>query len=103
MDTGPAMAENTTNRPKAKRPRPKSQHAAYARMMERVNDLVGDREHILAGPWLGEIGYELLYWIPYLRWLREGVAGFSERLTVCSRGGVDSWYADLTPRYIEVF
>ena len=25
-------------------------------------------EPILVGPWLGEVGFELLYWIPFLRW-----------------------------------
>jgi hypothetical protein len=24
---------------------------------------------IIAGPWTGEVGFELLYWIPFLNWL----------------------------------
>ena len=30
---------------------------------------------ILVGPWLSEVGFELLYWIPLLRWIKEQVAG----------------------------
>jgi len=72
-------------------------------MLSRVTRLVEGHEHVFAGPWAGEIGYELLYWIPFLRWLVRSIPGLGERLTVCSRGGVESWYADLTPRYVELF
>src|SRR5262245_54769655 len=41
---------------------------------------------IVAGPWLGEVGFEILYWIPFLRWLvDQGVP--AERITAISRGG----------------
>ncbi len=72
-------------------------------IVARVRRLIGEHEHVLAGPWAGEIGYELLYWIPMLRRLALDIPELAERLTVCSRGGVDSWYADLTPRYLELF
>jgi hypothetical protein len=69
----------------------------------RVLRLVSGNRPVLAGPFAGEIGYELLYWIPFLRGLCQEVPSLRDRLTVCSRGGVASWYADLTPRYIELF
>ena len=28
---------------------------------------------IIAGPWLSEVGYEVLYWVPFLRWVDGGV------------------------------
>ena len=42
---------------------------------------------IVAGPWLGEVGFELLYWVPFLRWFAERFAVAPERLLVVSRGG----------------
>ena len=35
--------------------------------------LVAQRETIVAGPWLGEVGFELLYWVPFLRWFARAV------------------------------
>ena len=29
---------------------------------------------IVAGPWLAEVGYEVLYWIPFLRWFCDATA-----------------------------
>jgi hypothetical protein len=59
-------------------------------------------EQIVAGPFLGEVGYELLYWIPFLRRiLREhGVA--RERVTVVTRGGAAAWYADFAGGAVEI-
>src|SRR5262245_4970828 len=43
---------------------------------------------IVAGPWLAEVGYEVLYWIPFLRWFQDAFAVRQERLIVLSRGGM---------------
>ena len=32
---------------------------------------------IVAGPWVGEVGFELLYWVPFLRWCAERLDGSS--------------------------
>ena len=49
---------------------------------------------VLLGPFLGEIGYELEYWIPFLRreLRRHGIA--PEQATVMTRGGAALWYRD---------
>src|SRR5687767_12158802 len=47
---------------------------------------------ILAGPWLAEVGYEVLYWVPFLRWVQDAYRIAPGRLTVVSRGGVNEWY-----------
>jgi hypothetical protein len=61
------------------------------------------RGPIIVGPWLSEIGFELLYWIPFLRWARSFAGIPREDLWVVSRGGCRSWYADISPNYIDVF
>ena len=47
---------------------------------------------VLAGPWLGEIAFELLYWLPFLRWALSEFPGLRDRLVVLSRGGAGPWY-----------
>jgi glycosyltransferase involved in cell wall biosynthesis len=56
---------------------------------------------IIIGPWLSEVGYELLYWIPFLNWAlaANGIAG--RRLVVISRGGAKPWYAHLGGEYVD--
>ena len=58
---------------------------------------------IVAGPWLGEVGFELLYWVPFLRWFAERFHVPPERLIVVSRGGTASWYRPFASRYCDVF
>jgi hypothetical protein len=58
---------------------------------------------IIVGPWLSEVGYELLYWIPLVRWARETYGLAPDRVVVVSRGGVKSWYGDLAHHYVDLF
>ena len=58
---------------------------------------------ILAGPWISEVGYELMYWVPFLRWALEEHPGLAERLIVVSRGGSEHWYEQLGVRYADLF
>ena len=57
---------------------------------------------VVVGPWLGEVGYEALYWVPFVRWFASHYQIPRDRLVVVSRGGVGSWYADITDQYVEL-
>ena len=57
---------------------------------------------IIVGPWLSEVGYEALYWIPFLRWFCERYRIDRSRLVIVSRGGVGGWYHGLSDRYVEL-
>src|SRR5258706_1544785 len=63
---------------------------AYAvdREIARIGE--GDRP-IIVGPWLAEVGYDVLYWVPFLRWFADKYGIPRERLIVLSRGGVARW------------
>jgi hypothetical protein len=61
------------------------------------------RGPIIAGPWLSEVGFEVLYWIPFLRWFEDRYRIDPARVIAVSRGGVAGWYADLAARYVEIF
>lgn len=60
------------------------------------------QDPIIVGPWLSEVGYEVLYWVPFVRWFAHQYRVDPRRLVVVSRGGVGAWYADVTQRYVEL-
>ncbi|MBI4886448.1 MAG: hypothetical protein HY824_05110 [Acidobacteria bacterium] len=62
----------------------------------------GDHPVIL-GPWLAEVGYEVLYWIPFLQWVRVAYQLDPARVVAVSRGGVASWYSGVAGRYAEIW
>lgn len=61
------------------------------------------RGPIVAGPWLSEVGFEVLYWVPFLRWFEDRYRVDRERVVAMSRGGVAEWYGDVAGRYVEIF
>src|SRR5437762_2901726 len=68
-----------------------------------IDAMVARPAPIVAGPWLGEVGFELLYWVPFLRWCAECVGVDPDRFVAMSRGGTASWYRPFASRYIDVF
>jgi hypothetical protein len=72
--------------------------------IERDLDAIARGTHtIVAGPWLGEVGFELLYWVPFLRWFTERYQVDPARMLVVSRGGTSSWYSPFAAGYREIF
>ena len=63
-----------------------------AALRRRFAALAAEGWPILAGPWLGEVGFEVLYWAPFLRWFAEEFHVDPARIIVISRGGTASWY-----------
>ena len=61
------------------------------------------RGPIIVGPWLSEVGFEVLYWIPFLRWFQDRYRIAPGRIVAISRGGVAEWYGDIAGRYVEIF
>lgn len=47
---------------------------------------------ILCGPWRSEVGFEALYWIPFLHAFRMQYQIPNERLIAIGRGGSAAWY-----------
>jgi hypothetical protein len=67
-----------------------------------VQELGRSSGDIVVGPWLSEVGFELLYWIPFVRWAVAYGRLDPKRLTVLSRGGADAWYHGLAARAEDV-
>lgn len=72
------------------------------RIERRIVTLAGENRMVLVGPWSGEVGYELLYWIPFVTWALTQASVSPERIVVASRGGPASWYAHLGGRYVDL-
>jgi hypothetical protein len=76
---------------------------AEDRVTARMTRIAGSRLPVIVGPWTGEVGFELLYWIPFLQWVRETFAIDPARIVVVSRGGVAAWYGHVADDYEEIF
>ena len=50
---------------------------------------------LVVGPWLSEVGFETLYWVPFLHWVKAAFRLDPDRLVAVSRGGVAGWYRGL--------
>lgn len=60
-------------------------------------------ERLIVGPFLGEVGFELLYWAPFARWVVNRFGLDPANVAVVSRGGVASWYEGVGDTYVDVF
>jgi hypothetical protein len=83
------------------------EHRAFRQETEAIEReiaaLVRGTGPIVAGPWLAEVGYEVLYWIPFLRWLLDAHGVPASRVIAVSRGGMEAMYADLAATYVDIF
>lgn len=81
-----------------------------------VARLKADDKPIMVGPWRSEVGFEVLYFIPFLNWLVTKGGIDPARLVIVTRGGAAAWYPrtpykgtdgapDFTvaPRSVELF
>jgi hypothetical protein len=71
-------------------------------VLARIRDIGSSRGAMIVGPWVSEVGYEVLYWVPFLRWLQDRYAISPDRVIAVSRGGVAWWYSGIASRYIDV-
>ncbi len=97
------------HKPFVRMARRRTRRAQQQRFVEEALDVAREVEAvaagsapIVAGPWLAEVGYEVLYWVPFLRWFADAYRVPPERLIVISRGGVADWYAPFAGRYLDL-
>src|SRR5947207_314256 len=84
---------------RVRRRRARAAREAGARVLDA---LAGSGKPIVAGPWIGGIGTELLYWIPLLNWLTTVGGVDPARIVAISRGGADPWYSEVDGVYIDL-
>jgi hypothetical protein len=79
---------------------PTEEAVAVERMLHGIAQRDGP---VIVGPWVSEVGFELLYWIPFLNWATTHAGLDASRLVVVSRGGCADWYRDVAGRYVDLF
>lgn len=81
-----------------------AQPQKVARILAAVQQELDRDCPVIVGPWTGEVGYELLYWIPFVRWAITACQVPLERVIVVSRGGTRSWYSGIgIGTYVDAF
>lgn len=77
------------------------------RIFTNIEKMTKGSKTIIIGPWISEVGFELLYWVPFLNWAVKKYNLDKDRLIVVSRGGADLWYGAVSSykpiEYIDVF
>ena len=80
------------------------QHVRTEWQIEREIETIVRRDRMLVlGPWLSEVGFETLYWIPFVEWAKTAFRLPPSRVVAVSRGGVAAWYQNVAGRYIEIW
>ncbi|MEO2195852.1 MAG: hypothetical protein ABGY72_07145 [bacterium] len=79
---------------------PTEEAVAVPRLLQKM---ARRERRIIVGPWVSEVGYELLYWIPFLNWVTSQHPFGPERMVVVSRGGCAAWYRDIAGDYLDLF
>jgi len=68
-----------------------------------IERLVSGGRPLVLGPWISEVGFEALYWIPFLHWVKAAFRLEPDRMVAVSRGGVAGWYQGVASRYVEIW
>ncbi len=79
--------------------RPTAEMGAVPRYVQKLSET---DLPIVIGPWMGDVLLELLYWIPFLQWVRTQHEFASKQIVALSRGGTASWYAGVSTGYIDL-
>ena len=69
---------------------------------ERVAQAWAGDQPLILGPYLSDVGFELLYWRPFVAWMRDRFGARTAPVVAVSRGRVDDWYAGLASEYVDV-
>ena len=78
-------------------------HRVERRIEHTLARAAAGSQPVIAGPWTSEVGYEALYWLPFLAWAADRYGVRPERMIALSRGGTQPWYGGIADRYVEIF
>lgn len=68
-----------------------------------IEILKADTKPILIGPWRSELGFEAMYWLPFLRRLAAAVPNFDKRAAVVTRGGLAPLYTAVAAQGYDLY
>lgn len=79
---------------------PVKRQQAVSKLIAELNQ---DARPILLGPYRSELGFECLYWLPFLRFLSSQIKDFARRASVVTRGGLAPLYADVAAQGYDLY
>lgn len=79
---------------------PEQRQKAVHQLIAALN---ADTKPIICGPWRSEVGFESLYWLPFLRHLADKVKDFDKRAAVVTRGGLAPLYNKVAHQGYDLF
>jgi hypothetical protein len=71
--------------------------------LERVLTALERGDRVAVGPWRGEVGAEVVLWLPFLRRVVHDHSIDPDQLVAISRGGVRDWYRGIAGSYVDIF
>lgn len=73
------------------------------RLLSELKRITSQGKTLVVGPWLSEVGFEILYWVPFLQWVSERFRIDPEKLVIVTRGGAHVWYTGFAKKHFEIF
>ena len=67
-----------------------------------IEKLIDNYDNLIIGPWFSELGFELLYWIPYINKLYTDKIFANKNVATISRGGVEEFYSFLPGKHFNL-
>jgi hypothetical protein len=77
--------------------------ARVATLQQLVRQLNKDGAPILCGPFYSELGFEAIYWTPFLAWFRKHVTNFDQRAIIITRGGAGVLYTNIAGQGVDLY
>ena len=77
--------------------------ARLAYLQQQVQILNQDGAPILVGPFHSELGFEAIYWTPFIGWLKSKVKDFETRAHILTRGGAGCLYLHLAKQGLDLY
>ncbi len=68
---------------------------------ERIAKAWASTQPVVVGPYLSDVGFELLYWRPFVAWMHEHYGERTAPVIALSRGRVGDWYASRATDYVD--
>lgn len=70
---------------------------------QRAKELNQDGAPIFVGPFTSELGFEAIYWTPFLAWFKANVKDFDQRAIVVTRGGAGHLYGKIAAKAVDLY
>lgn len=100
---GSRIVHSTVSRPLLARRGTRATEGRMGRLRADLRRAQAEGRPVAFGPWTSEVGFELLYWAPFVQRLVAQADLDEELVTLISRGGTRAWYGLPRASYRDAF